>query len=70
MQRVIIICEGETEQEFCKDVLVNHFQNRDIFIQTPLIKKSGGGIVKWSILKKQIENHLNKKYFCIITFNC
>ncbi len=58
MKRVIIICEGETEREFCKKVLAPHLIKHDIFIQAPLIKRSMGGIVKWSILKKEIETHL------------
>jgi hypothetical protein len=58
MKRVIIICEGETEQEFCKNILLPHLMPHNIFIQSPLIKKTMGGIVQWSILKKEIENHL------------
>jgi len=58
MKRLIIICEGPTEVEFCKDVLYTHFFNKGITIQTPLIKKSGGGIVSWDVLKTQIEKHL------------
>jgi len=58
MKRVIIICEGETEREFCKNVLAPHLFHHDIFIQPPLIKRSMGGIVRWSILKKEIETHL------------
>ena len=58
MKRIIIICEGPTEVEFCKDVLYSHFFTKGILIHTPLIKKSGGGIVPWSNLKRQIENHL------------
>lgn len=58
MKRMIIVCEGPTEVEFCKDVLYDYFLPRKILIQTPLIKKSGGGIVPWSTLKRQIENHL------------
>jgi hypothetical protein len=58
MKRIIIICEGETEQEFCKDVLYPYFLKRNILIEHPTIKKSGGGIVAWESLKKQINNHL------------
>lgn len=58
MKRVIIICEGETEREFCKNVLAPHLINHKIFIQAPLIKRSMGGIVRWSVLKKEIETHL------------
>ena len=60
MKRIIIICEGETEREFCKNVLAPHLSHHDIHIQAPLIKKSMGGIVKWSILKKEIENYLRE----------
>lgn len=58
MKRVIIICEGETEREFCKNVLAPHLIHHDIFIQSPLIKRSMGGMVRWSVLKKEIETHL------------
>ncbi|MDR1897136.1 MAG: DUF4276 family protein [Prevotellaceae bacterium] len=60
MKRVIIICEGQTEQEFCNKTLSPYFSTKQIFIQPPLIKKSNGGIVKWNELKKQIENHLRQ----------
>lgn len=68
MKRLIVICEGQTEIEFCKDVLFKHFFNKKIVIQTPLIKKSGGGIVTWATLKKQIELHLREKDVFVTTF--
>jgi Domain of unknown function (DUF4276) len=58
MKRLIIVCEGPTEREFCSDVLYPYFLGRKILIETPLIKKSAGGIVPWQYLKKQIETHL------------
>ncbi len=45
MKRIIIIGEGPTEQEFCKDVLQPFFFKYDISIANPIIKKSRGGIV-------------------------
>jgi len=60
IKRIIIICEGPTEKEFCTDVLQPWFLKKNIFIQTPLIKKSDGGIVPWDTLKKQIESHLKQ----------
>ena len=68
MKRLVIICEGQTELEFCKDVLVPVFSAKEIFIQTPLIKKSGGGIVPWPILKRQIERHLHEPGTIVTTF--
>lgn len=67
MKRIIIICEGETEQAFCNRVLQPHFLAKGIYIQAPLIKHSRGGIVKWSILKKQIETHLRTDSTAIVT---
>lgn len=60
MKRLIIICEGPTEEEFCMKVLYPYFQMHNIYIQSPLIKRSNGGIVRWELLKKQIENHLRQ----------
>jgi len=61
MKRVVIICEGETEREFCKTLLATHFAKKNIHIQSPLIKRSMGGIVRWGILKKEIETYLREK---------
>ena len=58
MKRLIIIGEGQTEQEFCKDVLYSHFFEKGIIIENPTIKHSNGGIVSWKILKSEIEMHL------------
>lgn len=60
MKRLVIVCEEPTEQEFVRDILQPHFLAKEIYIQIPLIKKSGGGIVPWEVLKSQIENHLRE----------
>ncbi len=58
MNRIIIICEGQTEREFCKTILSPYFSTLGIHIQAPLIRRSMGGIVKWEHLEKQINLHL------------
>lgn len=58
MKRVIIICEGQTEQEFCNKILLPYLLSFDVCIETPLIKHSHGGIVHWNSIKRQITNHL------------
>ena len=58
MTRLIVICEGETEQEFCQDVLYSYLQARGVYIQYPRIQSSGGGIVKWVSLQRDIERYL------------
>lgn len=67
MKRIIIICEGETEREFCKTLLTTYFAKKDIHIQAPLIKKSMGGIAKWSILNREIETYLNEQDVFVTT---
>lgn len=67
MKRIIIVCEGPTEIEFCRTVLYPYFFAKSIYIQTPLIKKSGGGIVPWLALSKQIRNHLLQDGSAIVT---
>ena len=51
MNRIIIICEGQTEQEFCNTLLQPHFSANGITLQAPLIKKTMGGIANWTVLK-------------------
>lgn len=67
MKRVIIICEGPTEKEFCTKILSPEFASNNIFIQSPLIKKSMGGIVKWTELRKQIQLHLKTDQKAVVT---
>ena len=61
MSRIIIICEGQTEQVFCNTILNPHFAGKGIYIQSPLIKQTMGGITNWSNLKHQIESHLKEE---------
>jgi len=68
MKRIIIVCEGETEKEFCTKLLAPYFISKNIHVQSPLIKKSMGGIVKWTELKKQILLHLNEPTAYVTTF--
>ena len=68
MKRLIIICEGPTEVEICKDILQSYFFARNIDMRPVLIKRSKGGIVPWSILKAQIEKHLYEEGTYVTTF--
>lgn len=61
MKRLIIICEGPTEQEFCMEVLGGELAKRDVYVEAPLIKHSHGGIVPWATIKRQILKHLQEK---------
>lgn len=63
MKRIIIICEGQTELEFCQKILAPYFIGLGIIIQPTLIKKSGGGLVHWEGLKNQINKHLHENAY-------
>lgn len=67
MKRIIMICEGTTEQTFAKNNLQVPFINRNIYLQAPLIKASRGGIIKWKRLKDQIETHLKSEQDAYVT---
>ncbi|WP_027002060.1 DUF4276 family protein [Hugenholtzia roseola] len=60
MKRLLVICEGETEQAFSAKTLRPFFEEKSIYLHAPLIKASAGGIVKWAVLKEQIERHLKE----------
>lgn len=67
MNRIIIICEGQTEQEFCNTLLQPHFSANGITLQTPLIKKTMGGIANWNVLKREIETYLRREKDVLVT---
>ncbi|MBC8987551.1 DUF4276 family protein [Pedobacter sp. N36a] len=67
MKRVIIICEGQTEQVFCERTLSPYMIGKGYHIQAPTIKHTRGGIVKWDILEKQIETHLKSEKDAFVT---
>lgn len=60
MKRLIIVCEGQTEQSFCQNVLSPYFQTKGIVVEAPIIKHSHGGIVPWETLKRQLVEHLHE----------
>ena len=67
MNRIIIICEGQTEQEFCNTLLQPYFGANGITLQAPLIKKTMGGIANWNVLKREIETYLRREKDVLVT---
>ena len=39
MKRLIIVCEGQTEQSFCLNVLSPYYLSKNIFVEAPTIKQ-------------------------------
>lgn len=68
MKRLIIVCEGPTENEFCMKILAPVFLKHGIYIYAPLIKKSNGGIVSWDNVKRQILMHLHENNSTVSLF--
>lgn len=60
MKRLIIVCEGQTEQSFCQNLLSPYFLPKGIVVEAPTIKRSHGGIVPWDTLKRQLVEHLHE----------
>lgn len=54
MKRIVVICEGPTEKEFCNTILSSYFAPQGIYLNAPLIKHSHGGIVPWPLLQHEI----------------
>jgi hypothetical protein len=73
MIRIHIICEGQTEETFVKELLAPHFQANDIHLQPALIGKPGhkGGNVKFERLSIDIRNRLkgDTKAYCTTFFD-
>ncbi len=67
MKKLIIVCEGPTEQEFVRAIIEPHFLPKEIYTPCPLIKKSRGGIVPWKTLKSQIQYHLRESNTIVTT---
>ncbi|WP_295143244.1 DUF4276 family protein [uncultured Campylobacter sp.] len=70
MRRVYIICEGQTEEKFIKDVFIPHFnfEQKDIYI-TPFCSKTSicndkvhkGGGLSYSKIKQEVLNLLRRQ---------
>lgn len=67
MKRIIVICEGPTEKEFCNTILTPYFSPLGIYLNAPLIKRSHGGIVPWPSLQQQISIHLRTERNAYVT---
>lgn len=61
MLRVHVICEGQTEEMFVKDLLVPYFMSRDTALIPALLGKPGhkGGNVRFERIATDIRNRLN-----------
>jgi len=70
MNRVIVYCEGQTEEMFVKRILRKHFDPMEIFL-SPIIFRTGknakGGVVSYGKIRHQIDNHCKADQNAVIT---
>ncbi|WP_182871224.1 DUF4276 family protein [Stieleria mannarensis] len=60
MIEVLVVCEGQTEREFCKTVIASHLATRGIHFAGTLAGKAGKkrpGIGTWQLYRKEIRRH-------------
>lgn len=62
MKRMIFVVEGDTEQAFVGNIIVPYFFEKFQFsnVSCHKIKHSGGGISKYSHIRKDLVNSINE----------
>lgn len=69
MKRIIISVEGQSEQEFVKTILAPYLNNKGIFdIRAIPIKKTNGGLVRYSHLKRDVMAYVNENNVLVTSF--
>ena len=70
MVRVHIICEGQTEETFVRELLMPHFSPRKIFLKAILIGKTGGNVT-FNRLRQDAEKLLlgDQSSYCTTFFD-
>ncbi|WP_103607097.1 DUF4276 family protein [Campylobacter concisus] len=66
MKRVFVVCEGETEEKFIKDVFAPYFNQQEIAI-TPLLVNQRGGALSYDRVKDFILNFIKRDTTAYIT---
>ena len=68
--RLHILCEGQTEETFVRDVITPYFATKEIWIEYSVFKtspKQKGGIVSYEKTKRQIINQCKQDRKCQVT---
>lgn len=66
MKRVFVVCEGETEEKFIKDVFAPYFNQQEIVIK-PLLVNQRGGALSYDRVKDFILNFIKRDTTAYIT---
>ncbi len=70
MSRVVVVCEGETEEEFVRDVLAPEFYGLGLYLEPQMVETSPGhrgGALNYDRVKLHLRNTLRKKSAPVVT---
>ena len=70
MTRVVVICEGQTEETFVRDVLEPHFSQSGLYLHAQTIETSPGhrgGALNYERVQRQLRNTLKQKSAPVVT---
>lgn len=70
MSRVVVVCEGETEEEFIRDVLAPGFYGTGLYLEPQMVETSPGhrgGALNYDRIKPHLRNTLRQKSAPIVT---
>lgn len=68
--RVVVVCEGETEEEFVRDVLAPGFYGLGLFLEPQMVETSPGhrgGALNYDRVKLHLRNTLRQKSAPVVT---
>lgn len=70
MSRVVVVCEGETEEEFVRDVLAPGFYGLGLYLEPQMVETSPGnrgGALNYDRVKPHLRNVLRQKSAPVVT---
>lgn len=70
MSRVVVVCEGETEEEFVRDVLAPGFHGLGLFLEPQMVETSPGhrgGALNYDRVKTHLRNVLRQNSAPVVT---
>lgn len=70
VKRVVVVCEGETEEEFVRDVLAPGFCGTGLYLEPQMVETSPGnrgGALNYDRVKPHLRNVLRQKSMPVVT---
>lgn len=70
MSRVVVVCEGETEEEFVRDVLAPDFLGLGLYLEPQMVETSPGhrgGALNYDRVRPHLRNTLRQKSAPVVT---